>query len=68
MLYESFLHYDDAGNHTCTVTDGAGNQGTSTTRINIAGKILIVTVQREIFVREKFRKSSPLCCVKYSEV
>ena len=36
-LTESFLRYEDAGNHTCTVTDGYGNTGSSTTEMRIIG-------------------------------
>ena len=34
---DNILSYVDAGNHTCTVTDGEGNTGTSTATVNIEG-------------------------------
>ncbi len=34
----SYLFSYDAGNHSCVVTDGAGNIGTATTEMNIIGK------------------------------
>ncbi len=37
-ISRSYLFSHDAGNHTCVVTDGAGNAGTATTVMNIIGK------------------------------
>ena len=37
-LRDSFLRYDDTGDHTCTVMDGIGNTGTSTAVVNVQGK------------------------------
>ena len=38
---ENILSYVDAGNHTCTVTDGVGNTGTSNATVNIKGRGVI---------------------------
>ena len=34
---ENILSYVDAGNHTCTVTDGQGNTGISTVNVSVKG-------------------------------
>ncbi len=34
---QSYLWSDDAGEHTCVATDGRGNTGRATTRMNIIG-------------------------------
>ena len=36
-ISENILRSRDAGVHTCTVTDGAGNTGTNSTIMNIVG-------------------------------
>ena len=36
-ISENMLRSRDAGVHTCTVTDGAGNIGTNSTTMNIVG-------------------------------
>ena len=43
-MSDNILSYIDAGNHTCTVTDGEGNTGTSTATVNIEGIIIYMYI------------------------
>ena len=38
VVYQPAVRSIDSGNHTCIVTDAAGNQGTATTKITVFGK------------------------------